>query len=502
MMAPSAIITSNTASNVDAANNQRESSSVTLLSRRLTKSATVSKSEGTTTTNNNDDKVHVRIVPSIENPSRSLIFDIVDRELEIGSVIKIGRYSERHSNDINCMSFKSKVVSRCHCELSIEADKKLYIRDTKSSSGTFLNHVRLSPAGNESKQIELHDGDIVQLGVDFQGGKEEIYRSVKMKFELNRPKRLLSFNLTAFQSLRHLTNQEEKERKNDDDDNQLEECCICLYALSPFQALFVSPCSHIYHYKCIRPLLKSHPGFQCPICRTYSDLDANVAIEEDIAQPTKNSSLDSERALVSSSLIENDRHSSNVEQPVSLSSNMILNTEPSLMEQPFTLSNPNNSNLDTEIARVETNHFPLIEEQEQHQPSSHKRERRSSHIIEKLKTVFFEKRKSTSLSQQQRRRHKSNNTNTDTHQQRPLSFSEGLFSSTTTSNIATSTAINNNNNNNRRRGSHPYQDTSLSSFIRTLSRQSTTSPQLVTIDEQQQQQQPQRLVSEPMMVDS
>ena len=59
-------------------------------------------------------KVHVRIVPNIENPSRSLIFDIVDRELTLGSIIKIGRYSERHSST-DCMSFKSKVVSRCHC---------------------------------------------------------------------------------------------------------------------------------------------------------------------------------------------------------------------------------------------------------------------------------------------------------------------------------------------------------------------------------------------------
>lgn len=72
----------------------------------------------------NDIKVHVRIVPNIENPSRSLIFDIVDRELEVGSVIRIGRYSERHAN-LNCMSFKSKVVSRCHSEVWVETDGKV-----------------------------------------------------------------------------------------------------------------------------------------------------------------------------------------------------------------------------------------------------------------------------------------------------------------------------------------------------------------------------------------
>jgi hypothetical protein len=69
-------------------------------------------------------KVHVRIVPSIENVNRSLIFDIVDRDLEVGTILRIGRYSERHASD-SCMSFKSKVVSRCHCEVWAESDGKV-----------------------------------------------------------------------------------------------------------------------------------------------------------------------------------------------------------------------------------------------------------------------------------------------------------------------------------------------------------------------------------------
>lgn len=61
---------------------------------------------------------------------------------------------------------------------------------------------------------------------------------------------------------------------------EIEECCICLFAIAPFQALFLAPCSHTYHYKCIRPLLvQNHPAFSCPICRTYADLEANVAVE-------------------------------------------------------------------------------------------------------------------------------------------------------------------------------------------------------------------------------
>lgn len=83
------------------------------------------------------------------------------------------------------MGFKSKVVSRRHCEFWYE-EGKWYIKDVKSSSGTFLNHIRLSPPGQESKPFPVNDGDVVQLGIDFKGGEEMIFRCVKMRLELNR----------------------------------------------------------------------------------------------------------------------------------------------------------------------------------------------------------------------------------------------------------------------------------------------------------------------------
>lgn len=126
-----------------------------------------------------------------------------------------------------------------------------------------------------------------------------------MRFEVNRPdqnRRPASYSMSAFNNLRNLTNvlpsqtiptnQEQVIsttassssspplcHNNENNNIEVEECCICLYALAPFQALFVAPCSHSYHFKCIKPLLDSYPGFQCPICRTYSDLDASVSIE-------------------------------------------------------------------------------------------------------------------------------------------------------------------------------------------------------------------------------
>src|SRR5690606_16633172 len=46
--------------------------------------------------------------------------------------------------------------------------------------------IRLSPPGHESKPYVVNDGDIIQLGIDFKGGEEMIFRCVKMRLELNR----------------------------------------------------------------------------------------------------------------------------------------------------------------------------------------------------------------------------------------------------------------------------------------------------------------------------
>jgi hypothetical protein len=61
---------------------------------------------------------------------------------------------------------------------------------------------------------------------------------------------------------------------------QLGDCCICLFPVTIRQALFITPCSHTFHYKCLRPLLESHhPGFSCPLCRTFADLEEDVEID-------------------------------------------------------------------------------------------------------------------------------------------------------------------------------------------------------------------------------
>ncbi|KAJ4175010.1 hypothetical protein NW754_005430 [Fusarium falciforme] len=214
----------------------------------------------------------------------SLTFPPISRTLPTGSErIRVGRYSERDSHSMSNMpgnqpsaapvGFKSKVVSRRHCEFWYE-DGKWYIKDVKSSSGTFLNHIRLSPPSQESKAFPVNDGDIVQLGIDFKGGEEMIFRCVKMRLELNRgwQNKLNSFNMAAHKRLQTMATSGGAAGSNSQD------CSICLSSIAPCQSLFVAPCSHTWHFKCVRSLLTSpqYPIFLCPNCRAGADLEADV----------------------------------------------------------------------------------------------------------------------------------------------------------------------------------------------------------------------------------
>ncbi|KAJ3031196.1 hypothetical protein HDV00_008489 [Rhizophlyctis rosea] len=62
--------------------------------------------------------------------------------------------------------FPSQVVSRNHAEV-VWRNKRVYIRDIGSNSGTFVNGVRISDAGVESELVEIKNWDYVQLGRDF-----------------------------------------------------------------------------------------------------------------------------------------------------------------------------------------------------------------------------------------------------------------------------------------------------------------------------------------------
>ncbi|KAJ2709016.1 hypothetical protein H4R19_004461, partial [Coemansia spiralis] len=221
---------------------------------------------------------HIRIVPHILDMRKDLYFEVMDRDVPESTVLKVGRFTEKVSQQMSRIAFKSKVVSRSHAEVWSE-NGRFYIRDTKSSSGTFLNHIRLSPPGVESQPHPLHDGDILQLGVDYQGGTQDVYKCVKIRLEINRSWQQSKENpfrrkmMDSIQNAYHAVNSAGGSESNN-------ECCICLYQMVAFQALFLAPCSHCFHYKCVKPILFTSTSFNCPLCRTYADLENSVTIDE------------------------------------------------------------------------------------------------------------------------------------------------------------------------------------------------------------------------------
>ncbi|EER34198.1 conserved hypothetical protein [Candida tropicalis MYA-3404] len=214
----------------------------------------------------------VRLTPLIDHSSSSsgLYFSPVIRRLPPKSTINIGRYTEKNKAAAHApqgssapIVFKSKVVSRTHALFFCNEDGQWFLRDTKSSSGTFLNHIRLSPASQESSLMPVIDGDIIQLGMDYRGGTEEVYRSVKMRCHFNNSwqRKMNPYNIEMFKKLQI-------------GDKQATECSICLNTIQPGHPMFISTCGHWWHYRCIHPLLqKSYPSFSCPNCRYVCDLE-------------------------------------------------------------------------------------------------------------------------------------------------------------------------------------------------------------------------------------
>uniref|UniRef100_A0A060TB46 ARAD1D31944p n=1 Tax=Blastobotrys adeninivorans TaxID=409370 RepID=A0A060TB46_BLAAD len=224
----------------------------------------------------------IRLTPFIDHSSTMPAFYIgaVERKCSAGALIKVGRYTDKRDDsaiqppELAPIVFKSKVVSRSHAEFTVDDEGKWFVRDVKSSSGTFLNHIRLAPACHESEPTPISDGDVLQLGMDYRGGSEEIYKCVKIRIELNYSwkKKANQFNMKALSDLRDVFAAQS---------HDLQECAICLLPVSPLQALFIAPCSHAWHYKCIRPLIiKPYPHFSCPNCRAVCDLEADIEVPD------------------------------------------------------------------------------------------------------------------------------------------------------------------------------------------------------------------------------
>ncbi|KAF1809912.1 hypothetical protein P152DRAFT_476045 [Eremomyces bilateralis CBS 781.70] len=82
-------------------------------------------------------------------------------------VVRIGRQTNQKTIPTATNGyFDSKVLSRSHAEIWADRNGKVFIRDIKSSNGTFVNGSRLSPENKESDPHELREQDVLELGID------------------------------------------------------------------------------------------------------------------------------------------------------------------------------------------------------------------------------------------------------------------------------------------------------------------------------------------------
>ncbi|PPQ87156.1 hypothetical protein CVT25_000146 [Psilocybe cyanescens] len=77
-----------------------------------------------------------------------------------------------------------KVLSRQHAEVWEEGGK-IYVKDVKSSNGSFIYGERLSSEGHELDPFELKSDDIIEFGIDIAGqdNKADIHHKVAARVE-------------------------------------------------------------------------------------------------------------------------------------------------------------------------------------------------------------------------------------------------------------------------------------------------------------------------------
>jgi hypothetical protein len=101
-------------------------------------------------------------------------------------VLRVGRQTNAKTvpTPINGF-FDSKVLSRQHAEVWADRSGKVWIRDVKSSNGTFVNGQRLSQENRESEPHELRQHDTLELGIDIvsEDQKTIVHHKVSAKVE-------------------------------------------------------------------------------------------------------------------------------------------------------------------------------------------------------------------------------------------------------------------------------------------------------------------------------
>ncbi|KAI9799310.1 MAG: hypothetical protein M1825_004803 [Sarcosagium campestre] len=101
-------------------------------------------------------------------------------------VLRIGRQTNAKTVPTAANGyFDSKVLSRQHAEMWSDRSGKIWIRDVKSSNGTFVNGQRLSLENRDSEPHELRESDILELGIDIvsEDQKTVVHHKVAARVE-------------------------------------------------------------------------------------------------------------------------------------------------------------------------------------------------------------------------------------------------------------------------------------------------------------------------------
>lgn len=127
------------------------------------------------------ERVCLKLGRQVKTPQEKLLSQLgIENEIEgndatirdVEDLKKVEQKSE-NTDKVSPVWYKSKVVSRAHAEIWLK-DGQVYLRDVGSSSGTFLNNMRLSPPNKTSRPYPIREGDSIRLGVDYQDRKEGI----------------------------------------------------------------------------------------------------------------------------------------------------------------------------------------------------------------------------------------------------------------------------------------------------------------------------------------
>ena len=117
------------------------------------------------------------------NEEPSLIFSVKSKAIkDVRESILLGSHDGEAEKPAfsSFIGFDSKMLSKTHCKFTYYYGR-WWIKDLKSTWGTFVNGERLSPERIESGLWGVKSGDVIQLGSSLEGETREEFRPERME---------------------------------------------------------------------------------------------------------------------------------------------------------------------------------------------------------------------------------------------------------------------------------------------------------------------------------